>query len=334
MRVNREEFLNSLEAVAAGLSPREIIEQSSCFIFKDGRISTYNDEVACSTETKLKIEGAVIAGPLLEILKKLAEEEIEIEAKEKQLSIKGKGRRVGIRMDAEILLPIETVEAPGKWRPLHEDFNEAVSVCLECAGRDDSQFMLTCLHIHPDHIEACDNFQMARYPIKTKIKDEMLVRRDSIKHVVALDMTEIAESAKWLHFRNPAGLVLSCRRYLEEYQDLSNILDVGGKPATLPKGLAEAAEKAEIFSSENAENNRVRIDIKEGKIRVKGEGASGWYSEIKKAKYEGPPLSFCISPKLLAEITRKHNDCRIQRDRLAVDSGRFQYVSCLEGVDD
>jgi len=46
MKINRQEFLDSLEMVKAGLSPREFIEQSSCFAFKEGEVLTFNDESA------------------------------------------------------------------------------------------------------------------------------------------------------------------------------------------------------------------------------------------------------------------------------------------------
>jgi hypothetical protein len=67
-RINREEFLRNLESVEPGLSPREILEQSSCFIFQKGWIKTFNDEVACKIKSPLKLEGAVQAAPLLAIL--------------------------------------------------------------------------------------------------------------------------------------------------------------------------------------------------------------------------------------------------------------------------
>jgi hypothetical protein len=116
MRINREEFLKELESVLPGLATREIIEQSSCFVFQENQVITFNDEVACSHATLLDIEGAVVAMPLISILRKLAEEEIEITTSEnkEKLLIKGKHKKVEIRMEAEILLQTESVEKPKK----------------------------------------------------------------------------------------------------------------------------------------------------------------------------------------------------------------------------
>lgn len=327
--INREEFLNQLESVAPGLSPREIIEQSACYVFQGGYIYTYNDEIAASIKTKVNISGAVAAKPLTDLLRKMNEEDIEIEQSEGKLLVKGKGRRAGIRMEEEILLPIDSIEKPGKWKSLHEDFLDGLSITQECAGANQDEFLLTCINLTPGYMEACDNAQLSRFRCKTPIDAPTLCRRDSIKQIIALDVTEIAESENWLHFRNPAGLTLSCRRFIGDYPDLDPLLKVDGSPATLPKGLADAADKAEIFSAE-AINNRVRVDIKPGKVRIHGEGALGFYQEIKKAQYAGPPMSFAISPKLLKEITQKHNECVIGESRLKVDGGKFIYISCLE----
>ena len=63
MKINREELLNQLESVLPGLSTREIIEQSSCFVFMNKEVITYNDEISCSHKSRLDIEGAIVATP-------------------------------------------------------------------------------------------------------------------------------------------------------------------------------------------------------------------------------------------------------------------------------
>ena len=50
MLIDRAKLLAALELVSPGLSPREILEQSSCVVFRGGRIATFNDEVACSVK--------------------------------------------------------------------------------------------------------------------------------------------------------------------------------------------------------------------------------------------------------------------------------------------
>src|SRR5690606_27675400 len=109
---------------------------------------------------------------------------------------------------------------------------------------------------------------------------------------------------------------MSMRRHVEEYPDLSPIFEMNGSRTVLPKGLGEACEKAEIFSQENTEDNHVFVELQPGKLRIKGSGVSGWYKESKKIQYDGEPISFYIPPKLMAELSKRHNECEITADRL------------------
>lgn len=334
MKINREELLKELESITPGLSAKEIIEQSSCFIFKDKKVMTYNDEIACSHSSCLSIEGAVQAIPLLAILRKLGEDTVDVTTTKEELLIEGKKRKAGIRMEAEILLPVETIEQPKEWKVIPDDFAEAVHIIQECAGKDETQFNMTCIHIHPKWVEACDSFQAARYRIDTNISESTLIRRESLKHIITLGMTEFSETKTWIHFRNSTGLILSCRRYIEEYPDISKLFKQKGEKAFLPKGLKEAAERASIFSAENIEDNQVTIELKENKLKITGRGTSGWYKEIKKIKYSGATLSFTISPILLMELVQKYNDCEISSTILKIDGKKFRYITALGTVEE
>jgi hypothetical protein len=100
------------------------------------------------------------------------------------------------------------------------------------------------------------------------------------------------------------------------------------------KGLKEAAERAEVFSIENPEDDQVTIRLHPGKLKITGRGASGWFSEFKKIRYKGAPVSFTIAPKLLMELVTRHNECEITKKRLKVNGGKFTYVTVLGMVEE
>lgn len=333
MRVNREDFLSQLTAVQPGLSVKETIDQSTCFVFKGGWIITFNDEIACRHKTNVGIEGAVQAAPLLGLLSKLHDEDVELEQTDSELLVTGRKRKAGVRMEKEISLPVDGVERPKEWQALPDDFCDAISLVEHCASKDQEAFSITCVHIHPNWVEASDRFQATRYLIETGVKSPVLVRRDSIKHIVSLGVTKFAETDNWLHFKSPAGMILSCRRFVEDYPDLTAIYDVKGEKATFPKGIAEAADIAAIFSKESGDDS-LRIELRAGKMKLKGEGSSGWYSEVKKLVYDGPAMTFLIPTAVLLEFSKRHNSCEVAKERLKVNGGRFIYISALESVED
>lgn len=334
MKHERQALLHTLESVAPGLANREALEQSGCFVFRDGHVWTFNDEVCCRAPLESDITGAVAAKPLLELLRKLTESVLDLAPNDEsrtQLRVRGKRRRAGITMEAAVQLPIDQVEQPAEdaYKDLAPNFCDALAVVQGCASKDPQAFELTCLHITPTYMEACDNHQLARYEIKTPIKEPVLVKRDSLKHLVGLGVTEVAATLSWLHFRAPSGLVVSCRREIGEYCRLDDILAAEGEAMTLPGALGDVIERAEIFSGESTEENAVVVTLTKGEFRLKGIGNSGFYEERKAASWDGPEVSFLIGPKMLVELSEKSADCLVGEGTLSVDSGQFRYVTVL-----
>src|SRR5690606_29759183 len=102
IRVNREEVLRVLESVTPGLASREIIQQSTCLVFEDDRVFTFNDEVGCSRESPIKgFTGAIKAKPLLDLFSKMPEDELGVEWNGKEIQVHGKKRKSGIRVENE-----------------------------------------------------------------------------------------------------------------------------------------------------------------------------------------------------------------------------------------
>lgn len=339
--VNKEQLLQALESCQPGLAQREIVEQSTCFIFQKGFIRTFNDETACRCPSPMdrNFQGAVQAEPLLELLRKIPDEEITIDEGEGELLVHGRKRDAGIRMEKNILLPLEVVEKPSadQWKELNQDFGDAVGLVHQCAGKDESKFTLTCVHVTPRWVEATDFFQLCRWKMKTGFAEPALMRHSAIQHVAALGAREFAETPSWVHFRSPHGLILSCRRYTDvaDFPDLSQYLDIEGKELSLPKILTEVVDLAQIFVSEEGDySDYVAIELrpwKKGKgfLKLRGQGPQGWYQETRTVKYSGDPLSFLAPPALLVDLVKRHSECIVTTDYLKATSGKYAFVACL-----
>ena len=331
MRVHRETFLNALEMVSPGLSQRDVLEQSGCFVFQDEKVYTFNDETACSFKSPLEgIKGAVQSEPLKAILHKLKDEQIEVSQNESEMVIRAKRQSSGIRMEQKIELPIDNLESPTKWKVLPSKFAEAVELVEGCASRDEAHFFLTCIHLHPKWIEAYDNYQFARYRIALPLDGDTLVKQLSLKNIVKMGMTEFSESDHWLHFRNADKLMLSCRRYMDKYRNCNSIAKIKGQRISLPKSLIEVTGRAEVFSvTDPNKENQIRIDLKPSLCIVRGEGQYGWYRGQRKIKYDGPELSFMVKPQMIAELVKRHTECEICENALKAEVGNFVFVTSL-----
>jgi DNA polymerase III sliding clamp (beta) subunit (PCNA family) len=334
MKIKREDLLGDLEQVKAGLSPREFIEQSSCFVFQDGQVMTFNDEVACRKEIGINVTGAVQATSLLDILTRLDDTFLAVRETDSQLQFRGERKEFGVVKDAEIFLPIDRVETPEKWHKLSPKFIEAISAVERCVSTDESRFTLTCVHIHPEWIEACDNHQLMRVYAQIGIKKPMLVRGSSISHVRSLSMNQIATTPGWVHFRNETGLILSCRRYEDSYPDLTPILEMEeASKITLPKSAAATSERAGVFAMDKSGDALLAIKLSPNRMLIKGTGLTGYYQEYKDLDYDGPTIEFGINPELFKWLCENYNNAEISEDRFKAkgdDEGHsWEYVSRL-----
>lgn len=331
MKLDRERLLNDLQVVRPGLDAREFIEQSSYFVFQDGMVMTFNDKVACRKPVSLPITGAVEATLLLTVLKHCGGEEVDIRANgQGKLEIHAQKQSFSLKSDSEVFLPIERVEHPEHWDRLPSGLLSAISKVLPCVGTDESKFLLTCVHIHPEYVEACDNVQMMRCSIKTGAPKPVHVRGDSLQHVMACAVDEVAWTKQWIHFRSKTtGLIISCRCYSEEYPKLDEYLGFKGHRLRFPAELAKAIERVSCFSR-NKRDFILRVAVSSDTMCLKGEHDSSCAEEnIEIHGYEGPPFEFTIPAEVFMRICKKYPHADIAKDRLTVSGDGWEYVAVI-----
>ncbi|MDE2095778.1 MAG: hypothetical protein KGL39_00855 [Patescibacteria group bacterium] len=343
--VSRELLLHRLDSVQAGLAGKQkgtYDEQASCFIFFDNVLFTCGNEIACSCPSPLpNFTGAIRPDRFLKMLQNLNEEELGFESDDSHLVLTGQSHKKCRFLLETVSSSVEDMVRTMRrehenvvWRPLPDQFAEAIDVVRQAAStaNDDSHFFRVCIHIHPHWLEASDNFQLCRWTMETGVQQDLLVRQQAIRQVVPLGMTEWAESDSWLHFRNPAQLVFSCRRYLveDQYPDLGHHFEFDGVTAKFNKKLVEAVNRAEIFTSEDVDNNRIRVKLKPGRLTLEGIGVSGDYIEgPKKVIYDGPSIHFLIAPQMFRMLLTNHDSYIVASDRLKVSAGSYKYAVCL-----
>lgn len=344
MLVDREKLLSVLQTVTPGLTLKETVPQSACFVFSAGRVHTFNNQIYCSSPSPFgsDVIGALTAKPFLDLLSRLTDDELECEihrtkketGTSAEFRLYGGDKRSGIRIETDVQLPISSIEPPGDWNPLDSGFGDAVAVVSECAAASDNDWRLTCVHISPNYVEACDRYQAVRFPIKTPIESSVLLRASAVSKLTAMGATEFSVTPNWMHFRNTDGLVFACRKFPDEFLEISQHFSTdGGKIITLPGGLDGAVAKAEVFSAENSGGNMLQVVLREGSLYVKGMGAHGWYQERKQVQYDGPRLDFRISPKTLVSVMKRSNECHFLDTKIIINTGKYLYLTVTQSAE-
>lgn len=330
-KVGREVLLSQLESVSPGLSIKAEFEQSHCFVFKDHKIFTFNDEIRCVSPSCLNgIEGAVYAKPLLAILQKMPDDEVEVTTTKNRFRVKAGGRKADIVRQRDIVLEYDSIDKPKEWHELHPDFLEGAAMIVDCASDDQSAYIYTCVRITPTYIEAMDGWQAGRYKVDFPTDEPIYIRKSALKHIIELDMESVSIGERWAHFRSSDGLMLSCRVSRDEdYADLGPVLEIEGKSMALSKSLVQVAERAEILCED--EDKYLTVTIEKGRVVVVTESDEGRFRESRKLRgYKGPSRVFMISSHLLSKICDKYNEVIISEDKIGVSVGAFQYVTVLK----
>lgn len=319
MNVKRSELLVALREVKPGLATSEMIEQSTSFVFKDGRVVTYNDEIAASYPFDLGFEGAVSARELMALLNKVKDSEIEMTADKGELLIKGKKIEAGITMQEEIHLPILTFTPAEGFYELPDKFLDGLKICLFSAAHESVSPVLSNIHMKSSFIESCDNFRLTRFEMGEDSEDDILIPATAARHLVNTTVDSYGEEGGWMFFKHEKSeMVLATRIYDDEYPDLGAFLDVGedASEVKLPQDLPEVLERSGIFASaEDRELDLVDVEVADNWIKVKSENDRGWIQEKIRAKTKGADLYFSVNPSILRDIL-KITDTALMTDKL------------------
>jgi DNA polymerase III sliding clamp (beta) subunit (PCNA family) len=326
MKIKCSTLLANLESVSPGLAADLGTDQSQFFLFHDGSVRTYNGEIACSAACGVDFEGAVVAAELMEALKRM-DGEIELSVEEGELRIKCGRKRAGIRMAKMTAVPQASMKIPDKFFKLPDDFFDAIAIVADCALVKHNRFILMCVNIAPDWVEASDSFKAARYMMTTSLSSPILVRKTSIKKLAGSKVTHVAQSKDWIHFKATNDLVVSCRGYVEKYPDLSPLFEGVGKKLVLPPEISDAVVGASKFS-----DGSITIELKSDKVRVTGRGDNAWLSEVLDCKWDGEEFKFSATEAVLKEVVKKSNKVQMTDKRLKATGKNWVFISCIGRV--
>jgi hypothetical protein len=314
-------------------------------VFKGGWVFTFNEQVSCRCPSHLSttLEGAVQAKELMAFLQKFngAEVILHPHAKPGILLLQGFQEKARLVLEPKVDLALWAVEKAQTWTPLPPQFAEGLELVAAVAGNKINR-LTQYVHFKADGLEALDTFQVARYTLKLDTPESVLVKAEHVKKVLELGVSEWSVTEGWAHFRNPESKVtIACRRFPDDFPEVGPFLTMpkNSVKVRLPKGLEDAAAKAQIIVDKGDETDHVRVRISPhggGKVLLRGEGRRGGYeAETPLPGYKGPALEFLIKPELLATIVKKFHEVQVCPERMKVEGGgAFQYAAALSPPED
>ncbi len=327
------DLLNELESVRKGLSGKEILEQSTSFVFQNNKVMAYNDEIAAIANSCLDIEGAVDADSLLKLLNKIKDEKIKVGVDDDELKIKGKKFNTGIKFDSEVKLPMENlnIDLDTDFQELPENFSQLAKLACLTASSSMNMPLLTCVHIEKDKIESCDNDRITICKLDRDTKLNILVPAKNLLEIVKEKVVGVSLDESWIHFKTDEDTILSSRIFNEEYVDLESLLpEDEGEKVKFQQEVENIINRASVFSTDaiTAEKT-IYLNIKDGKLEISTQNENGWYKE--KAKVEtDEDFAFSINADFLKDVLKMSNEISIIDDVLMFEDDNAQHLIKLE----
>jgi len=311
--VDRAKLYDQLNKANQAVSKGEIIVQSDCFVFMgDGKVYTYNDEIAIICEVEVNLKGAVKASELLSFLGKLKVKQITIKSSEQQMLIVAGKVTAGFAYSKEIGMPIEDLHMLDNWKPLPAQFTKAVKVCSGSCAASMDRAALHCVCFRGDIAYGCDGHQISKFVMdKSKMppfKNDFLVPLFAAKHLHKYGKVKQWDEYKgFMYFLAEDGTIFCSRKIKAKYPDMEAHLDFKGKRIKFPAQVYDSLDRAGIFSSGSIveKDALVHITIEKGKCEIKSQNSNGWVREKIKVNYDGEEIGFMINPSTLKNALKR-----------------------------
>ncbi len=339
--INRQELLSVLAKMRPGLATKDVVEQATALVFKDGFVWSFNDEIAIShpLPDKVEIDGvAVPAEPLIKYLEKATAETMTMTIIDKEgtheLRLNCGKHTAGIGLQ-EIKLAVEDIPLPDdkEWCGLHKDFLEGAALARLSCTADMSTPVLSCVCWTGKDLIGCDNFQLTKVSLaKAKaFLENVLLPAMALRTLKDYAPNAYAIKEGWAHFINDDDVLYSFRTVSGKYPDVSPLLKISGKEVKLPDGLTAALDRAGVFSkAEFQQDEQVTLEADGlGTLVVEARGLVGWSKDALTMPKETPPFVLAVNPAVLAKSLTLGTTVTVSENALAITGTNFIHVVCL-----
>ena len=341
--VVKEDFLNTLNSVQSGIATKEAMLQATSFVFQNGYVTTFNDDIAmtCPIGLSDEFKFAVDAGTLLNFLKKVKNKKLELSLSGQKLLINGKFFMTGLVVN-KINMPIDQLNftEDRDWFDIPTDLFYYLRMAASVCSKDKEKKIFMHVHITDECIEACDNSHIMFCEFKTGLKknNDALI---SAKNVIELckhdGFHKYHVSNSWITFINHSGLQFACRNVVESFPSLAGILDkkLTIKPTTihLPKELTESVKRASVFKTEEKHLFGIELLLADNNIIINAKNDYGFHNESIDIDFEGD-IGFTINPDYLLYILESTDTLEYHKksNSISFDDNDVTHLVMLKAV--
>jgi hypothetical protein len=331
MKINREELLQALKKIKPGIAKKDIVEQTTHFIFTGLEVITFNDSISIKYPLKTDFKCSVPAEDFFKIISELDCENLELKLKESILHFETGKAKVKMPVSLEINKSL-LVKENDKWKDLPEDFIDAISFCLFSAAKDMTKIVLTYIDIKGDIVSSSDNYRITQYQMKKKLGSPILISAEAVQELIKFKIKKYSLTDSWTFFSTKDGIIFSCKRISETFPDLTRILNmVEGQKIKFAKETQKAVQISSIFAEGNFDIDRkIKVKIENGKLTCIGEKQSGRVEFcVDSPTMKNKEIEFTINPEFFLKILSSCSNAIVGKGKITFISDNFKHLISL-----
>lgn len=328
--VNRAELVAVLGMVAPAVAANgEQVTQGDCFIFSDGKVVAFNDDMSVSHPCACHLVGAVKAQEFMTLLSRYKAEVVNIDQKEGEVVIHTKDGTSGVVFSPTNSDITDAITQPTKWYKLPSGFCAALLVSSKVCDLNSNVPIQSNVYVSGETCWATDNYQILVAKMGGEVKKPMFIGAGFAKHIVKYEPIEYGLSDGWAHFRNDAGVIISVRTVeVASGEDLN--VDFAIKKGAKLAVTGDYGESIQRLRAVAGDETEVDIKIRNGILHLKVKGQFGWVHEKLKATCP-VEAAFRLHVFVLEQALAKSSTMMFDDKSIYIDGENFQYGAlCLE----
>lgn len=338
-KLKRQDLIKVLDLLKYGLSTKEIVEQTTHYLFMGDKIATYNDMICIVASFNTGFFGSVRSGEFYKLLSKVSDDYINLILQEGQFVINAGRSSFGLAY----MEPGKIHEMVGsldhddlEWENLSKEMKEGLVICAFSASKDMTSPVYTGVYVDGNDILSTDRYRISWCRIKDS-GASFLIPASSAICLLHYDLDYYSVTDSWIHFKGK-DLIFSSRLLAEEFPKKTKTFFPGKLTGGfhLPDGFDGALDKACVLLEQDFDlDKQVEIEIKKEGIlicQVEKEGL-GWFKEEFELgdSFEYEDLKLITNPIFLREILRyKPEIIPVDENRLLFTSDNFSHLVSLK----
>lgn len=338
MEITKDKLKNALSTLKPGLSKKDGIGESNCFVFNNGYISTFNNELWFNYPMPEIQESFIIGSDeIMQLLDKTKVDTVTLNVTEKLLVLQAGKSKAGFNTIA-IEVPVDVSFFENKvWEKLPTDFQTAIKFAAMSASNDLINPIVQCVSVKSDGtIVGTNNFRLSFWDLGTTIPiKDTLIPADSILKILTINPTSFISDDEWIHFKNDEGVIASCRVLYDNFPNVTPVLNKikGGHSILFPDGINNALDKAIIFIEDDKQAQTVSISYKSNYLSIDSESDSkGFYKERILMDADVSDFNFLIDPSFLKDILKRSKKCLLHTEQniISFQDENWTYLAMLK----